>query len=296
MEQQPVPLGCVEERLLIDGQQRLTTLQILLAAARDVSAKLQGDDHKHTKTLLKLTRNDDPMIEDDEDRFKVWPTNVDRATFSGVMTLGSAEEIRQAFGAKKNGRTGHLIPDAYLFFHETIEEWVDRDNRLNPRFGALLEMIRQYVHVVIIDLSQQDDAQVIFETLNARGTPLLPADLVKSFWLHEADRNGADIEKLYEKYWKPLDDAASYWRKKVLQGRQQRPQIDLFLQHYLTMRTRDEVPVSHIYDVFRDWAAENPGVQALEHLSDLAKYAEIYRRLDSYPANTPEGRFFYRLQ
>ena len=296
MEQQPVPLGAIEERLLIDGQQRLTTLQIVLAAARDVSSELQGVEHKHTQTLSKLTRNDDPMIDRAEDRFKVWPTNVDRAGFMAVMTAGSPETVRMRCDVKKDRATHRRIPDAYLFFYETVREWVGEGERMGPRFGALLEVLRQCLHVVIIDLAQQDDAQVIFETLNARGTPLRPADLVKSFLLHAAEQQSGDVQVLYDTYWARFDESAWFWRQDVLTGRHRRPQMDLFLQHYLTLQTRVEVPVTHIYDTFRDWASAVPEMPVSRHFEELYAYADIYEQFGEAPQSGREGRFFYRLQ
>ena len=57
--------------------------------------------------------------------------------------------------------------------------------------------IKDHLHLVVIDLEEADDAQEIFETLNALGTPLLPADLVKNFLFHLAESQHQDTEKLY---------------------------------------------------------------------------------------------------
>ena len=67
--------------------------------------------------------------------------------------------------------------------------------------------------MVVIELDKDDDAQLIFETLNARGTPLLPSDLVKNFLFHKAENEGEKIEPLYAKYWKKFDDESQYWRR-----------------------------------------------------------------------------------
>src|SRR6185369_15763873 len=105
--------GKVETRLVIDGQQRLTTLQILLEAFCDLCAE-RGHE-RHHKALIKLTRNDDPMSEDEDEEFKVWPTNVDQEHFRRVMRCQSPQELRKLYGTKANAEVGHPIADGYLY-------------------------------------------------------------------------------------------------------------------------------------------------------------------------------------
>ena len=109
------------------------------------------------------------------------------------------------------------------------------------RLKALWQTIKDDMQVVVIDLDDNDDAQVIFETLNALGTPLLPADLIKNFLFQSAELKSENLEALYEKYWNPFDRDSAFWREEVRQGRLNRPRIDLFLQHYLTLMKGDEV-------------------------------------------------------
>src|SRR6202158_6439954 len=84
---------------------------------------------------------------------------------------------------------------------------------------------------IVIDLQEGDDPQVIFETLNARGEPLLPADLLKNYIFLRAARANEDQELLYKEFWSRFDD--TFWREEVKQGRLVRPRSDLFMQHFL---------------------------------------------------------------
>jgi uncharacterized protein with ParB-like and HNH nuclease domain len=88
--------------------------------------------------------------------------------------------------------------------------------------------LREDLNVVVIDLEDNDDAQEIFETLNALGTPLLPADLVKNYLFRLAELQGDDTQKLYDRYWKGFDDDKSYWRKEVRQDDSGGPGLTLF--------------------------------------------------------------------
>ena len=74
------------------------------------------------------------------------------------------------------------------------------------RMDALFETLRRYLHLVNIELEADDDPQVIFESLNGRGVPLLPSDLIRNFVFLKADRSGADLDALYGKYWRSYDE------------------------------------------------------------------------------------------
>lgn len=289
----PKPTGEVEVRQVIDGQQRLTTIQLVFEAFADY-CKEHGKD-KHYAMLQKLVRNDNQFSTDADEQFKVWPTTQDQDTFRKVMNCGGPGELRQAFGVKRDdGNTEQPIADAYLYFSSAIADWVDASDgagSADTRLDALFKTLREYVRLVVIDLDPNDDAQVIFETLNARGTPLLPADLVKNLLFHRAQIDGAGIESLYQKYWKHFDEDR-YWRDKKGRGHARRALIDTFLQHYLTVKLRDEVPVGHLYIAFRDHVAAS---KASDVLSDIRRYADTFRQFEIFDPGTREALFVSRL-
>jgi hypothetical protein len=293
LEQQPKQTGCLETRLVIDGQQRLTTLQLLLEAFADF-CKTAGAEQHH-KALAKLTRNDDPMNEDPVEQFKVWPTTVDQEAFQAIMDCGSPAELRKRYEAKEEASSvDHPIADAYLYFHRRIADWFAEDpTAQTARLHALLATLREHIRLVVIDLGKEDDAQLIFETLNARGTPLLPADLVKNHLFHKAQQARLPIDDLYKAHWKPFDRAHRYWRKAVGRGQQARARIDTLLQHYLTIQARDEILVGHLYVAFRDHAtAINSPAKTLE---SIGQYAAMYRTIEDLPPTTRAGLFVERV-
>jgi uncharacterized protein with ParB-like and HNH nuclease domain len=109
LDQLRTPTGKVGARQVIDGQQRLATLQLAIAAARDLCRALGQE--KFSEAFAKLTDNDVPLSDDPDDVFKVWPTNADRAEFRSVMTARSVEAV-EGLSIKGDG----LIRGAYLFF------------------------------------------------------------------------------------------------------------------------------------------------------------------------------------
>jgi hypothetical protein len=148
---------------------------------------------------------------------------------------------------------------------------------------------------VVIDLDEKDDAQMIFETLNARGTPLLASDLVKNYLLHRAEESGHDLDKLYKDHWQ-FFDLTSFWRQKVQTGRLLRPQIELFMQHYITLLTRDEVIVTNLFNTFRQYVKKHPEIDPAIYMKDLHRYGLIYQQFYTYLPESREGLFFKRIQ
>lgn len=298
LDQLSTQTGEVEARQVIDGQQRLTTLQVALSAMRDLCREVGADTYH--EAFKRLTVNFVTSKKSPESTFKVWPTNKDRQHFSVIILSGSKADVLNAYKAKPETKdVGHLIPNAYLYFYESVKEWVGDavDDVLDQKLESLLSAMRQDLLMVVIDLGERDDAQMIFETLNALGTPLLPADLVKNYLFHRAESEKLDIEELYAKYWSGFDEKSDYWRKQIRQGRLNRPRIDLYLQHYLTLQKQEDVGATHLFAAFKDYV-KNGGseVSIKQQLVNLHGYAETYEKFETFPQETREGLFFYRLE
>ena len=287
------------KKQIIDGQQRLTTLQILFAVLRDIcqAANLSS----FMQAFAMFTENNIPCCDNEEDRFKVWPTNMngDQEHFRRTMKAGSKERLLADYKAsKEDTELSHRIPSAYLFFHRIVSEWLGDStaSEFQPRMKVLDDALRRDVPLVAIDLEEKDDPQVIFESLNALGTPLLPADLVKNYLLHRAKHGQEDPAKLYKKYWEHFADNEAFWRKETRQGRLNRPRIDIFLQHYLTMMTGQEVGSSHLFTAFRRFTENGEFQKVEEHFRLLHDYGQIFESWANFTEESPEGLFFYRLE
>lgn len=272
---------------VIDGQQRLTTLQLLIAALRDFA---EAEGSAHLAKLKRLTINEDEKP-GSEGSFKVWPTNADRATFSAVLTAGSPDALRKLLGIADRANAPRLAA-AYLYFSDRIREFVsvsakERAAR-DERIFAIYQALRTALQLVVIELEDGDDPQVIFETLNARGQPLLPSDLIRNYiFLNAANDPSSDADDLYERYWRRFDDDRvahavngedRFWHVPERQGRLLRPRIDLFLFHYLTMQTERDLNIGQLFGEFRDWRDSHP--QSIELLlADLKAFSEVFQRL-----------------
>lgn len=148
------PTGSLQSRYVIDGQQRLTTMQLFLSAAGEIAV-----EHGLTKqctTLERLTRNPEDLLEDDEEhRFKVWPTMRDRDAFVAVMDHHGPI-------AGNGDHAGHRMAYAEDFFRSRIGEWMaDTGDAETPedRMKVFMAVIGRMLKVVVIDLEPNDNAQ-----------------------------------------------------------------------------------------------------------------------------------------
>ena len=274
LKQVPTAAKDIDQREVIDGQQRVTTLQLLLDAIQQICEESDQPYLKRVaRRLAKLVTNDEELIGDDRLHiFKLWPTRGDREAFRHAMDNGLAV----------NDFAESLIVQAHEFFQLQVRKWLDDTaGPIEPKIDALEAAATSMLQMVVIDLSPKDDPNLIFETLNARGTPLEQSDLIKNFVLsRERDRQG-DI-------WGNLDDG--WWRMEVRQGRLFRPRLDMLLNYWLAMRTGSEVSPSRVFDVFRNYV-DDQEVHAV--MSGVKRDLVNYRDFESTRGRSTEEKSFY---
>jgi hypothetical protein len=289
-EAKPPVVGDVTRHMVIDGQQRTTTLQLMIDAVQSVIA-----DRGHSllaEDLEELILNRSTAFKGKPERFKLWPSKHDRAAFAQAMDPAS-----QWTGE-------HRILSAHKFFSNEASTWLtgaaDTDGNEPPgteeqRATALSATLRDRLYLVAINLTGHDDSQLIFETLNDRGTPLLKADLIKNWVFQQGEKAKADVEAWSETHWVDFDD--DWWRAEITQGRQQRSRIDIFVQYWLTMRLSDEVKTEQVFRVFTQYAGPHmaDADDAERLLSEFRKDADTYRALTNLPEDSAQGSFYSRV-
>jgi len=282
--------GDVTRHDVIDGQQRMTTLQLLIDAVHEV-VRARGHDDM-AESLEELILNKSSRFAGKRERFKLWPSQADRDAFAHAMDPSF------------EWSGDHRIIDAHEFFAKEAERWIagtpDDDDVRPPgtqalRVEALSSTLQDRLVLVAIDLTGHDDSQLIFETLNDRGTPLLKADLIKNWVFRKGEELAADVSSWAEKHWADFDTV--WWRTEVTQGRLTRSRVDIFLHYWLTMRRLDELKADDVFRVFVEYATPlmSDATHADALLNALRRDADTYRDFAQLDTTTPEGRFYSRV-
>ena len=266
--------GMIDRRVIVDGQQRLITLQLLIDAVQEVLAE-QG--HQGQAARLSTLVENPPAFHFGEpnNAFKVWPAVVDRAAFRHAM--------RNDLSAAAHAASS--IVQAHDYFKVQVGEWLSGFDDRAKGATALEEALQTKLEVVVIDLGGSDDAHVIFETLNARGTPLLQSDMIKNRVLYDVagrsgENNGGSSEE--RQLWPFGDD---WWSAEVGRGLQRRPRIDVFLNHWLTLRNRSETKPRNEFRVFVDYAEKQSQGRSREDTvrgiaRDIGTLGRLYRDVE----------------
>lgn len=233
-----VPEG-VTKYLLIDGQQRMTTLFILLVLLRDVSRVL---DHPELADEIQNTLLKNPY-QRGIDSMKLLPTQGDRAAFFALVDNQTRVDDSN-------------ITHCYNFFDRKFRN-------IQANFGhvqTLFRTITAKLSLVSIVLSANDNPYLVFESLNAKGKPLSQADLIRNYFFMRVHVDLQD--QIYRDYWLPMLD--------VLDER-----MTEFIRHFL-MRDGRFVKESEVYEIVKSLVtAEN----AFRYLEDLKFYGLLYARI-----------------
>ena len=222
--EQAMPTG-VQKFMIIDGQQRITTLMLLLIALRDFALE-PGD---------KLCRRIDNMLlkneyEDGREHYKLLLTEQDDKIFTGLVGRFPVEPSWKSSRIYRN----------YRLFCDDVRKGTLTPDQIYQSIGKL--------QIVNITLSRSvDDAQAIFESLNSTGKELSQSDLIRNYVLMglEADEQN----DIYRHLWKPMENLFSYEKKDEY--------MDGFFRHYLTMKIRRIPRFDRVYDELKAYHARN---------------------------------------
>jgi len=277
---------------VIDGQQRLTTFQLLLAALRDVAAE---NHSTYAQEVGKYLLNEGVMENELEERYKLWPSITDRRAFVQLIDPAADTPNLPAL-ADDDELTSKLAVVAHAVFKRMIIGHVTVDGQFDEqRLETLFEALKEGLAVVSIELEGGDDPQTIFETLNSRGVALSAADLLRNYIFQRAKGLGQsagslNVDRIYEKHWLPLD--RQFWAQTASRGRQTNTRLNWMLTDHLAMQTGDNVSVDTLFPSYRKWVLnETPFGSVTGELEAISATAIVERRLFNPSEGDPVGRF-----
>lgn len=261
--EQAMPTG-VQKFMLIDGQQRLTTLSLLMIALRNY-AQSHADD-----TVISPRRIDSAMLqnvdEEGTDRYKLLLTGNDREVLFALVNRAESE---------LNDSHSKLLEN-YRFFTQKIEENILPPDKIYEATGKLL--------IVNITLERgADDAQAIFESLNSTGKGLSASDLIRNYVL--MGLTPKQQNDIYEKLWHPMENLFEYENQAATQDR--------FLRDYLTMKLGRIPRQNRIYEEFKRFAPNNEFESVQTLCADIKAHATYYTNIVYKRSKNPILRSLY---
>ena len=247
------PAGRPQQLMLIDGQQRLTTLSLLLCALKRYVQKNDVETNliKTKKIDNQFLLNSDEM---GDDKYKLLLNAQDRETY---IKLLEQTEFTVNTPSKR-------IMNCYEYFYQQIEKCADD---LNSIFLGILNL-----SLVAISLDKdKDNPQLIFESMNSTGKDLAQSDLLRNYLL--MDLSTKEQNRLYTTYWKPMEDAFgqyAYLEK-----------FDYFIRDFLTIKQNNGriCKVNDVYEQFKRYYIEQ-NLTKEDILKEIFIYAKYYAAIE----------------
>ena len=267
------PAGRPQQLLLIDGQQRLTTISILLCSIKDYVQKFNLE----TK-LINLAKIKNQFLynsdEIDEDRYKLLLNVQDKETYIKLID-------NTIFTVNKPATN---IIKCYEFFYERIEDFIKQHGQIDEIYAGIFKL-----SLVSISLDKDsDNPQMIFESMNSTGKDLSQTDLLRNYLL--MDLTPEKQTRLYKTYWKPMEElfGEDIYKNDV-------NKFDYFIRDFLTLKsdTGYICKINNVYENFKRYYLDN-NCEKFAVLKDLFTYAKYYACIDLLQENDDELKLYWQ--
>lgn len=240
---------------LIDGQQRLTTICLLLRALHDSSDEKAFKEW--TNNLLVFTDSYG------KSNIRLIHSKVDREYFERIVLDENNNKDLEP--------SGNRIVEAYLYFKGKIKEEISTED-----IRKLVTIVLEKLPVIHMALSKNDDVQQIFDTINSLGVKLTTGELLKNHMFSSKDMEGK-FETLWRDVFEADEDAVNFWNKDKTAGRVIRSTIELFLYSYLVITKEDVIKIEALFKEYKQYLKGKPTKDVLLFAKELHDYALLYQ-------------------
>lgn len=297
---------------VIDGQQRLTTFQIFIAAFREVSRKLLDNESLITE-LDKFLFNEKSFGDKnyEKQKFKLEPTKFNKDIFNTIIenTYDKVDELliqpvlhEYGYGPRtyrNEAKRRSRMLTAYLFFYDKMLDFLtNAEGELEEVITRFLLVLKRDFQFVEIGLTPHDDPQMIFETMNGRGASLTETDLIRNYIFMRANSNQENLDEIYEEYWDEFDDprADFKWHDKTSRGRYYQSYLQFFMIDYLTLKLQTEIRYDQVFYNYKYFIINHATFEKVEaELQELNRYSKVYKKLARPAGDTALDRLALRL-
>jgi hypothetical protein len=284
--------GAVRRRFLVDGQQRITTFQLVLIAIRETSRQHQITRLVDVIDAYLFNEKSTSMLDADRERFKLWPSSYDRQLYKHIVerTPAALRKVQPQYFYKNGNLIKGAAPNllrAYHFLLEVLDAFiVERTTSDHDKIETILEAVLggflSGFQIVVIQLDANDDAQEIFASLNGLGEPLSPFDLIRNEVFHRARTTGEDDQRLFDERWAFFEKP--FWTEHVRQGRFKRARADHLISHVVIAETAREVNVGKIATEYQRYAKDRAFPTVASELDVLLTHAATYEEMEQSPS------------
>ena len=201
---------------------------------------------------------------------------------------------------RNEAKRRYRMLSAYLFFYEKLDDYLtNTSDSIEIIIPKLLITLKRDFHFVEINLDQNDDPQMIFETMNGRGASLTETDLIRNYIFMRVDKEKEELDLVYKKYWDEFDDASSSfkWHDKTSRGRYFETHLQFYIIDYLTLKLLTDIRYDQVFYQYKFFILNKSEFDSVEsELKELNRYSNIYKIITTQNKETILGRFSGRLK
>ncbi len=284
VESKPVKLKSIQPYDVVDGQQRLTTINVALFSL--VGLAMRNGLGERIKEEVEGYIFTDEKNKQENDSSKLLPTNFDRAQFLNLL-ISAYPEADSGVEFREDGHDKSMVVRACHFFNLKFEKFVNAKNGeddVEIRFRALLDSLLDGFELIVIPLAETDKAQLVFESMNNTARPLTTFDLIRNNIFYRADQErpgqGHDVRLFNDTLWQQFEQ---YFWEEPFNKTGDDNHIETYVARMMIAKQKQLIDLNR-ESIFREYKKfaenlENRGIDVSREIREISEYVKVYKYL-----------------